>query len=176
MKKIVSICLALSMILSLSLCAFADYEPGIEPAEVEEATLKGPFENVISGVSRTLSKPREFWDLSRRDYKGTLEVVGVDRLYSNYYFSPNSDNKINVTFTIYSDSGRPTQMVIGLYDITENRQTSASWTSQGSTLDGITESFNFINLNPSHYYAITFQAKFDGFSRDTVHGTATIRH
>lgn len=176
MKKIVSICLALSMILSLSLCAFADYEPGVEPAEIEEVAIDVSLEDAISGVSRSLSKPTEFWDLSRRNYSGRLDVVGIDRLYSNYYFSPNANNKINVTYTIYSDTGRATKMVVGLYDITDNRQTSAKWTSNGATREGITESFNFINLNPEHHYAITFQAVFDGISRDTVHGTATIRH
>ena len=171
-----SVCLALLMVLPSSFYAFADYEPGTEQVEIMPVANKETTEDTRTVVSRSLSKPTEFWDLSIRDYNGTLSVVGISWLYSNYYFSPNSENKINVTYTIYSDSGRPTQMIVGLYDITESRQTSASWTSQGSTLDGITESFNFINLNADHYYAITFCAKFDGLSRDTVHGTATIRH
>ena len=58
MKKIVSICLALSMILSLSLCAFADYEPGVEPAEIEEVAIDVSLEDAISGVSRSLSDLR----------------------------------------------------------------------------------------------------------------------
>jgi hypothetical protein len=66
-------------------------------------------------------------------------------------------------------------MEVGLYDITQGAFVT-SWTSGGSSLSGITESFNFINLVSSHKYAIAFTAVFDGFSHDTLHGTATIKH
>lgn len=47
--------------------------------------------------------------------------------YTNYYFVCNTDNKLKVTYTIYSDTGRSTQMKVGLYDIDQRRAVVQLW-------------------------------------------------
>ena len=140
-----------------------------------ESADKVVFDDVLNGNTRSLSVPTSFYDLSTSNYYADLQEVRVSWLYTNYYFYGNSQNKLHVTYTIYSDTGRHTKMKVGLYDINDGEM-KTSWTSSGSTLDGITESFNFINLNPNHKYAVAFTAVYDGFTYDSVHGSATISH
>ena len=161
MKKVLCTLLSVVMLLSVSVTAFAaeNVIPSME----------------ISNDAYTSPAIYDDYDLSASNYNASLEVVGVSWLYTNYYFYANSDGKLKVTYTIYSDTGRPTQMKVGLYDL-ETKKIVTTWTSSGSTLDGITESFNFINLNSSHRYAVAFVAVFDGWSHDSLHGSAVISH
>lgn len=176
-SKLFSLILVIIMIFSSVITANAS-AVGIPECEATNNPLLVPceqYDDIIDTNNKSTSVPTQYYNLSQSNYNANLQVVGVSWLYTNYYFYCNSDNKLKVTYTIYSDTGRPTQMRVGLYDL-ESRSIVATWTSSGSTLDGITESFNFINLNSSHRYAVAFVAVFDGFSHDTVHGTATIRH
>lgn len=175
MKKMSAFFLAFLMLFSLSTNAFAVEEmPGTELAYSDVEGKVKLTEN-LNGGQKSTSVPRTEYDLSDGAYEANLELVGVAWLYTNYYFYCNSDGKIKVTYTIYSDTGRPTKMKVGLYDL-EEKKIVTTWTSEESTLDGITESFNFINLDSTHRYAVAFTAVFDGLSHDSVHGTATIRH
>ena len=177
MKKILCIVLSLVMLLSMSVTAFAAEAnfPSTEPGDSVRYVEPTLYDDYLNGNMRSTSIPTQFYDLSISDYDANLELVGVSWLYTNYYFYGNEDGKLKVTYTIYSDTGRPTQMKVGLYDL-DDRRMETTWTSSGSSLAGITESFNFINLDPTHRYAVAFTAVFDGFSHDSVHGSATISH
>lgn len=160
----------------MSVTAFAA-ENVIPSMEISNDAYTSPaiYDDYLNAHARSTSVPKNYYDLSASNYNASLEVVGVSWLYTNYYFYANSDGKLKVTYTIYSDTGRPTQMKVGLYDL-ETKKIVTTWTSSGSTLDGITESFNFINLNSSHRYAVAFVAVFDGWSHDSLHGSAVISH
>lgn len=177
MKKLLCVLLSVVMLLAMSVTAFAA-ENVIPSTEISNASVYAPpvmYDDYLTAHARSTSVPKNYYDLSASNYNANLEVVGVSWLYTNYYFYANSDGKLKVTYTIYSDTGRPTQMKVGLYDL-ETKKIVTTWTSSGSTLAGITESFNFINLNSSHRYAVAFVAVFDGWSHDSVHGSAVISH
>ena len=176
MKKVLCTLLSVVMLLSVSVTAFAA-ENVIPSMEISNDAYTSPaiYDDYLNAHARSTSVPKNYYDLSASNYNACLEVVGVSWLYTNYYFYANSDGKLKVTYTIYSDTGRPTQMKVGLYDL-ETKKIVTTWTSSGSTLDGITESFNFINLNSSHRYAVAFVAVFDGWSHDSLHGSAVISH
>ena len=163
MKKVLCTLLSVVMLLSVSVTAFAA-ENVIPSMEISNDAYTSPaiYDDYLNAHARSTSVPKNYYDLSASNYNASLEVVGVSWLYTNYY-------------TIYSDTGRPTQIKVGLYDL-ETKKIVTTWTSSGSTLDGITESFNFINLNSSHRYAVAFVAVFDGWSHDSLHGSAVISH
>lgn len=182
MKKIVTAVLSSVIAFSVPMNTMAFAAENASPQAVACSDFacnasddKVVYNDVLNGNTRSLSVPTSFYDLSSSSYNADLQEVRVNWLYTNYYFYGNSQNKLHVTYTIYSDTGRPTKMKVGLYDI-DDGQMKTSWTSSGSTLNGITEGFYFINLNPSHRYAVAFTAVYDGFTYDSVHGSATISH
>lgn len=174
MKKIICIILSFLLILSISVTAFAAESSTLE-AQININNLTTDFNDYLNGNMRSTSIPTKFYDLSKSDYNASLVEVRVSWLYTNYYFYSNSSGNLKVTYTIYSDTGRPTQMSVGLYDLDDKRM-ETTWTSSGSTLSGITESFYFINLDTTHRYAVAFTAVYDGFSYDSIHGSAIIEH
>lgn len=177
MKKILCIVLSVVLLLSVNITAFAEENviPSTEISNESDYTPSAMYDDYLNAFARSTSVPRNYYDLSTGRYHANLELVNVSWLYTNYYFYANSAGKLKVTYTIYSDTGRPTEMKVGLYDL-ETRRIVTTWTSSGSTLSGITESFNFINLDSSHRYAVAFQAVFDGWSHDSLHGSAIISH
>lgn len=177
MKKALCVLLSAEMLLSMSVTAFATENvlPSTEIDNVSGYSPSAMYDDYLNANARSTSAPKKFYDLSTSNYNADLAVVGVSWLYTNYYFYANSNGKLKVTYTIYFDTGRPTQMKVGLYDL-ETKKIVTTWTSSGSTLAGITESLNFINLNSSHRYTVAFVAVFDGWSHDSVHGSAVISH
>lgn len=95
-------------------------------------------------------------------------------MYTNYFY-PSSKGEIHVDYTIYSYTGRNTPMKIGFYDLTDKKW-AADYTTSGSTISGISEGMYAYNLNKSHKYAVAFTAVQDGFTKDSVYGTAIISH
>lgn len=195
MKKIVSVFLIFALFCSMPITAFAeekadtiepsqltrvDYEPGV--VEVTKSVKETSIQRFISGnlndgmSPSSTSKPTVFWNLSGgNNYYANLQVVGIAWLYTNYYFKPNANAKIRVSYTVYSDTHRPTQMKIGCYDHTLNRFV-AYWTTAGAGGEGTSNVIDFYNLNTTHYYSIAFVSVFDGFTHDTLHGSAIISH
>ena len=139
MKKTLCALLSVVMLLSMSVTAFAESTvPSTEQCNTILYISPAMRYDTLNANTKGTSVPKEFYDLSQGSYYATLEVVGVSWLYTNYYFYANSDGKLNVTYTIYSDTGRPTKMKVGLYDL-EAKKIVTTWTSSGSTLAGITE-------------------------------------
>lgn len=178
-KKVISICISASMMVTLAATTVSaetnDLSPSVE--FVDSITYNEPsvYNDHLNGNMRSLSLPTAFHDLSEYDYWATLDEVKLHWLYTNYYFKPNDDSEIYVQYTIYSDTGRPTQMKIGMYDL-DTEKMVVTWTSKESTLDGVTGSVRFYNLNKDHRYAVAFTAVYDGMSHDSVHGNAEVSH
>lgn len=175
MKKTVCAILALMMSLSMNTTVLATNsytESAIAISHVDCITGES-FDDTLNGNMRGLNIPTQFWDLGDANYNADLEYLNVNWVYTNYYFEPNLDGELYVTYTIFSDTGRPTQLAVGLYDLDDQRM-ETTWTSSGSTRDGITEGFKFINMDISHRYAIAFTAVYDGLSHDSIHGSAVI--
>lgn len=195
MKKIVSLVLIFTLLCSMPFTAFAvertetidqvqlsrlDVEPyAVDVAESEnEVSFQSAFlENFDDSIfPNSTDKPKKYWDLSgSNNYYADLQVVGIAWLYTNYYFKPSSDAKIRVRYTVYSDTHRATQMQIGLYDH-DLKKIVCTWTTAGAGGEGTSNTIDFYNLNKSHYYSIAFTSVFDGFTHDTLHGSATISH
>lgn len=193
MKKVILYFLVLAMITALAspvyatsngglnqwnknLCEFECDDPRAESYPEGNCENNSRFDDTLNANDRSLSIPTDFYDLSLSDYYASLVCVGSGWLFTNYYFYCNSNNEIYVNYSIYSDTGRPTMMDVGLYDLDLHRIV-ATWRSSGTQLlIPLEEGFRFINLDSSHKYAVAFIAVFDGFSHDTVHGSAVINH
>lgn len=177
MKKIISTVLSCVMLFSVNTTAFAadDASPSTEPSSNIVYSEPLVYDDYLNGNMRSTSKPTKFYDLLKSDYNANLELVGEDWLYTNYYFYGNSEGELHVTYTVYSNTGRAAKLKIGLYDLDDKRM-ETSWTSSGSTLAGITESFYFYNLDKTHKYAVAFTSVYDGLTHEYLHGSAVISH
>lgn len=178
MKKILMVVLMSAMLLSASVTTYAAEAASTSMLPVDSevtSEAKVSFKDNLNGNTRSTSIPTSFFDLGMRDYEATLEYVNLNWLYTNYYFAPNPDGEIHVEYTIYSNTGRPTPMAIGLYNM-DNEEMEVEWVTESATRDGITGSMYFYDLDPAYRYAIAFTAVWDGFSHDAVSGTATISH
>lgn len=174
MKKIISYLLVLGMVFSISPQVLA-----VEAADdytAREVTTK-PFVDVLTSNTRSTSVPKEFYDLSEQDYEANMVTIGARSwLYTNYYFSPNSDNEIHVIYDIEGPGVSFTKLRIGLYDIT-SKEMVTSWLTD--TIDpgyGISGKMYFYNLDPEHYYAVAFRSTGNDVGAKALSGTATIYH
>lgn len=182
MKKLKVISIVL--IIVLSFCSMSINTSAVEIDSYNTNVLNDCFvvddanyTEILNGNIQTysLSKPTQYYNLSNSNYKASLEVVGNAWLYTNYYFYPNSSGRIYVNYTIYSDTGRATKMKIGFYDLTD-KEWDAYYTTNGSTLSGISGKMYAYNLDKNHKYAVAFYSVYDGWTHDTVHGSAVISH
>lgn len=179
-RRIVSLIVIFTvMVNALSIGSYADEVdiPNVSSSKViSEVVVSNPTE-ILNGEIQpfSTSRPTAYYDLSRSDYTANLECVGVNWLYTNYYFYPSSNGEIHVDYTIYSYTGRSTPMKIGFYDLTDKKW-AADFTTSGSTMSGISEGMYAYNLNINHKYAVAFTAVQDGFTKDAVYGTAVISH
>ena len=164
-RKFICFVLILAMMMSLGVtAAFAE-----NVSIVESKTI---YDDTLNAMQKSLSKPTKYWNLNSGPYKANLELVRSSWLYTNYYFHCSSSGKISVEGKVYSDTGRPTQMKIGVYSLTTNRIVD-SYTVE-SSLQGKYFAHTFNGLYTSSNYAIAFCTIFDGFSQDSVHGWAEI--
>lgn len=118
--------------------------------------------------------PKSFFDLSRKNYDATLTLVGKNVLYTNYYFKPNSDGKLNVNYSIRTDGRKGgAYLKIVLYDIAQ-KKTATTWTSDLLSWTGDNNgSMYFYNLDPNKNYAVGFTSV-ENTVRTELEGTATI--
>ena len=65
-------------------------------------------------------------------------------------------------------------MKIGLYNMSKGKV--AATREVESKLEGKCFEYYFYNCNPTTNYAIAFATVFDGFSYDSVHGSAVVYH
>lgn len=177
MKKIISLMLALTVMFSMgsTVLAVERASTSVEYAQPITYSAQLAYDDYLNGNLKSTSIPQELYDLSKKNYTANLQTVGIYWLYTNYYFYGNKDGKLNVTYTIYSDTGRLTSMEVGLYDLDDKRM-ETTWLSSAAPTTGITESFQFKNLDPTHRYAVAFKAVPESFTHDTVHGSAIISH
>ncbi len=164
LKKFLCFVLIFAIMMSLGMTAFAD--------EIDENEQKAVYNDTLNAGSRSLSKPTKYWNLNSSSYRASLELVSTSWLYTNYYFHCNSSGKINIEGKVYSDTGRPTQMKIGVYSLTTNR--FVKYYTVESCLQGTYFVHSFTGLSTTSNYAIAFIAVYDGFSNDSVHGWAEI--
>lgn len=178
-KKVISICISTSMMVTLAATAVSadanDFFPSVELVDNIICNEPAAYDDYLNGSVRSTSLPKDPYDLSAYDYYASLDYVNKSWLYTNFHFKPNDNGEIYVQYTIYSDTGRPTPMEIGVYDL-DAKKMAVTTTSGDSTLNGITEAVRFYNLNKDHKYAVAFTAVSDGFSFDSIHGSATISH
>lgn len=106
-------------------------------------------------------------------YRAQLELVSTSWLYTNYYFHCSDSGKFLLEGMVYSDTGRPTPMKIGVYSLTTKRFVD-TYTVE-SSLKGTYFTHSFNGLYKSSKYAIAFVAVYDGFSHDSVHGWCYIK-
>lgn len=164
-KKILCFILSIIMAFSLGLTSFADNSSQIESDPI--------YNDILNASQRSLSKPTKYWELNHNPYKANLQLVSTSWLYTNYYFHCHSTTKsINVEGKVYSDTGRPTLLKIGLYSLTTNRFVD-SYTVE-SSLQGEYFVHSFKGLTTTSKYAVAFIAHYDGFSHDSVHGWCEI--
>lgn len=174
MKKILSLILALSFCISLPFSAFAIEEQNEYTSEHYLTTDEGNhnYDDYLDARLRSTSVPSSYWNLSNSSYNANLVQVGAGWLYTNYYFKSNSSGKIHIEGMVYSNTGRPTQVKVGLYNLDKGKVVQSYIVT--SSLNGQYFSHTFSGLSTSAKYAIAFICIYDGFTRDTVHGSANI--
>lgn len=178
-KKLLSLVLVGVMAVCMGTTVFAAEAPNNIPTATKQIITNGTQKSIgisdsINIVPQSTSLPTKYWNLANgNSYGATLTEVRVSWLYTNYFFHANSNGKLNIDYTIYSDTGRGTQMKVGVYDLTQGKFVT-TFTSGESSLKGLSESWVVSGLSKTDKYAVAFVAVFDGMSRDSVHGTATI--
>lgn len=137
---------------------------------------RGFFENpsdVINGsLTRSLSIPTAYWNLSSSNYYGNLVEVRVNWLYTNYYFYPNSSGKLYLDYDITPVDAAGTKMYIRVYDITTSSEIAVYTSGASPTSSCIQVS----GLNTSHKYAFAFRAKRDPLAYNAVEGSIIVYH
>ncbi len=164
-RKFLCFVLIFAIMMSLGVTAFAE--------DINSYDSKIVFDDTLNASLRSLSKPTKEWVLKNHIYKANLELVSTSWLYTNYYFHCSDSGKILLEGMVYSDTGRPTPMKIGVYSLTTKRFVD-SYTVE-SSLKGTYFTHSFNGLYKSSKYAIAFVAVYDGFSHDSVHGWCYIK-
>lgn len=172
-KRVLSLGLAVIMGLMLSCAAFAiGPEEAIAGVDKTVVSNYSEADDVLSGSTmqtRGTSLPSSEWKLSEESYDADLKVVGKAWLYTNYYFYPNGEGKINVSYNVTADTST-TDLYIGLYDLTKRELVVEHGPVEVRTT-GKDYSVGFYNLVPSHKYAVCFRAH-----PSSLTGSATIYH
>lgn len=184
--KILSIVLsAITFALSFNLCAGAttieDFYKSTgdgnvavlqETSDITETLVGSPDSTSLC----ELSKPTTFYNLSKKYYKASMQCIGTSWLYTNYYFKPNSNKKINVNYSLYSTKGSATNVIIGIFDLSNNSKLISKRTISNIYGSGKSGSFSFTGLNKSHKYTVAFCVSSGGWSVKNAYGSAKIYH
>lgn len=145
--------------------------------EVKPSTnnSKNFFENpsdVLNGNYREKNIPTQYCDLNSSQYNGNLIEVRSSLLYTNYYFSPNTNGELKIDYWISPINTSGTKMIIKLYNISTRKFVETYTTSGAPTGACVT----FRGLNKSQHYAFAFQAIRDPLAYNAVEGTITVYH
>lgn len=143
----------------------------VQITDIENVEITGPTD-VLNGMQRELSLPKEYWDLESSDYDATLKQVGRDHLYTNYYFYPDSNGKLRVDVNAKAEGGG--KLIVGIYNITDKY--NATSTSFDIDAVGISKSVTFSNMDTNDYYAVYFCSDYNGFNVVYITGTAVVYH
>lgn len=150
MKKIFVSFLSIVMLFTLSCSAFATE---LEPVKNEYGTY-----DLLDGRLRGISIPKSGWNLTSRDYSGSLSNVGAG-VYTNYKFFPNTDGELWVGWDVMPvQSGTTVQLKITLYNAKTDKVVSTKYgdgmlypnTDKGSAW--------FVDLDDNTEYYIKFSA------------------
>ena len=134
---------------------------------------------LIEDFTRSNKKPTQFLDLSSQDYdvEGEFKV----RVYTNYYFYPNSNGEIRWSFQLEYPDDFVTQKIltVNCWDrTTDTKVTSTTFRSEKLS-NGLysgyisTGSYKTYNLDPTHHYYYELVKEADNEIADL---TGTIKH
>jgi hypothetical protein len=165
-KRFISMFLAVVMLFSISVSAFAAVPEKVEEkaSKIVDFKFTGPVDtNYNSLLRRGTSPPSSYWNLVN-DYNGSASWD--TNIYTNYYFSPNSSGELFVDFSLdYGYDPNPDrQFQIVLYKTTS----SSSLTTYTRVVDEQYESgsVRFYNLDVNTFYYFKFSKTYDGVYAD----------
>ncbi len=146
-----------------------------EVVEYDVANVDILYESQVRGSSA----PTRLYDLTISNY--SVSASWIYRVYTNYYFSPNSDGKIHWNFSVELEDAYVTQseFTVECWDkTTGTKVTSTSFYPQlqpnglyGLYID--TGNWNTYNLDTTHKYYFVFIKTNDA---TTANMTGTIKH
>lgn len=155
-KRIISLCLVLIVVLSMSITVSAHEAPSTEgaiPIVLLPESNSDCEGNQITPFSLLI--PTELYDLKDGKYPVTLTEVGSDPLYTNRTFRPDSNQRLYVSVTVRAKKGTTT-FQIGYYDITAGKAFGAPYTIDSLGTSDKTVTIYAHGMNPSHQYAVYF--------------------
>lgn len=148
-----------------------DQASTVKAAPVTQKTLANSLmnssANILSPDSTTT--PGSYWNLAVSNYNGAFSGVSYVPIYTNYYFTPNSNKTIYLDQVVTGEQSSSQQYYIALYDYTTGSPVYQNELTVSSTTE-YTLTYN--NLNANHFYFIAWKAA--GFSQ-LIDGHFTVR-
>ena len=171
------VCLSLVMTFAFAGVASAAGEPGVEEVSFlsTQSELSPAWTDVLIEGAKSTSVPTSFWNLAGNPYTATIVEMRHTSLYTNYYFRPNSANKINVTYTFYNTGASGYYVTIGLYDMVQKKVVS-SWNTDRIGGGSTSNTIGFFNLVSGRNYAIKFTPEKSLSAMPCFRGTAKVFH
>lgn len=170
-KKVFAFCCAISTVSLYSISAFATNDSPIS------STLKftaSPVSTSINAdidilsekrlITRETSRPTKYWELRNNPYSGKIEYLTKSTLYTNYYFFPNENGVLFVSYNFRSETGAPVALRIRLYDMYQNKFVNSYESDYVSRGSGV---MYFSGLVTNRTYCIAFECD-DKISWQTV--------
>lgn len=99
-----------------------------------------------------------------------LFSIGFNKLYTNKYFSPDENNNIDVSFTVFTNYGGPGVLRVGIYNMNTGAESYADY----AFTDAVSQNTWFSGLNQNNHYAIYFQSINTGSGTAFMNGNAMI--
>lgn len=161
-KKALSLLCAVSTAVVFSIPAFAADDVSTSPGAasgLSEATSipsakSVDYLNEKSSLLRETNVPTKYWELRGNPYSGVIEYLTISTLFTNYYFFPNADGKLNVSYAFHSETGAPVALVISLYDMYQKKFVASFETGYGNNISDV---MHFYNLVTNRTYAVAFR-------------------
>ena len=135
----------------------------LQENSIESRSASITHHGVLDGMTRERTLPKNFCDLAMGPYTATMKRIGPNNLYTNFYFLPDENNELFVSFTINASSA--SSFYVGVYDMV-----TGSTKEQYFSIDSqISDAARFSYLKPGRGYAVYFRA--DG---STMNGVAEV--
>lgn len=123
---------------------------------------KEPQSNLVQGMRGNIS-PYSFWNLNNSSYYFSISNMH-SYVYTNYYFNPNSQGIIYMSFISFNSGGH--NITIRCFEVGSNSEVY-SWTFNPENYSAITWS----GLNPNKLYYFKFE-----INSGTLSGNGYIYH